>query len=176
MQITPTPLADVFLVEITPIADERGLFARTCDEQLFARAGLCTHWPQCNTSFNLWQGTLRGLHYQIAPHAEAKLVRCTRGAIFDVAVDLRPDSPTFCQWFGCELTADNRAALYVGEGLAHGFLTLSDHSEVFYQMGRAYHPDSARGVRWDDPAFAITWPSTPLFMAERDRSYEDFHP
>lgn len=174
MQISPTPIADVMLVEITPIADERGLFARTSDDALFTRAGLCHHWPQCNTSFNLHRGTLRGLHYQAAPHAEAKLVRCTRGAIFDVAVDLRPDSSTFRQWFGCELTADNRAALYIGEGLAHGFLTLADNSEVFYQMGARYHPDSACGVRWNDPTFAIDWPIAPLFMAERDRNYEDF--
>jgi len=129
---------------------------------------------QCNLSRNLARGTLRGLHHQAAPHEEAKLVRCSRGTIFDVAVDLRPDSPTFRDWFGQELSTENGRMLFVPEGLAHGFITLTDDSEVLYQMSEPYEASAARGVRWDDPAFAIEWPLEPVMISERDRTFPDF--
>lgn len=154
--------------------DERGLFGRTWCRKEFGEAGLRPDVVQCSISFNYRRGTLRGLHYQAAPHAEAKLVRCTRGAMYDVAVDLRPDSPTFCRWTAAELTAENRRALYIPEGCAHGFLTLEDNTEVFYQMSEFYHPEAARGVRWNDPAFGIVWPAEVTVISERDRSYPDF--
>ena len=155
-------------------ADERGAFARTyCADELRAN-GLDPRISQCSTSFNRQAGTLRGLHYQRQPHAEVKLVRCTTGAIFDVAVDLRPGSPTYCRWVGIELTAENRRALYVPEGCAHGFLTLVDGSEVFYQISSPYVAEAGTGVRWDDPAFGVQWPSTPIVIAERDAGYPDF--
>lgn len=174
MNLSPTRIPGVMLVEISPQSDARGLFARTYDAATFAEAGLPTNWPQCNTSWNAERGTLRGMHFQADPKAEPKLVRCTRGAIFDVAVDLRPGSPSYCGWVGAELTADNRKAFYIPPGCAHGFLTLEDGAEVFYQMGESYVPDLARGVRWDDPAFAIDWPFAPTVIGERDAAYPDF--
>lgn len=157
-------------------ADERGAFARTyCADEIRAH-GLDARVAQCSTSFNRRAGTLRGLHYQRPPHAEVKLVRCTMGAIFDVAVDLRPESPTYCRWVGVELTAENRRALYVPEGCAHGFLTLVDGSEVFYQISSPYVAQAGTGVRWNDPAFGVQWPSTPIVMAERDADYPDYQP
>ena len=141
-----------------------------------AEAGLSTAWPQCNTSWNPRRGTLRGMHYQENPRPEPKLVRCTRGRVFDVALDLRPHSPTFKAWVGVELSADSRAALYIPPGCAHGFLTLEDGCEVFYQMGESYVPELARGVRWNDPAFAIAWPIEPTLIGERDATYPDFAP
>ncbi len=174
MRLSPTTLPDVLLVEVTALSDERGLFARTYDEALFARSGLPTRWPQCNTSWNRHRGTLRGLHYQAEPHGEPKLVRCTRGRVFDVAVDLRPASPDFRRWVGIELSAEARDALYIPAGFAHGFLTLEDDCEVFYQMGENYVPELARGVRWNDPAFAIVWPAVPAVLSERDAAYPDF--
>lgn len=176
MKIIPTPLAGVMRVEITAHQDERGLFARTFDADLFAAHGMPTHWPHCNVSWNPKRGTLRGLHFQMEPRPEPKLVRCTRGAIWDVAVDLRPQSATYCRWTAAELTADNRSALFIPPGFAHGFLTLADDSEVFYQMGDTYVADLARGVRWDDPAFAIEWPFAPRIIGERDATYGDFRP
>ncbi|MGE5548214.1 MAG: dTDP-4-dehydrorhamnose 3,5-epimerase [Solirubrobacterales bacterium] len=176
MRIEATRIPGVMVVEVSPHADDRGLFARTFDAALFAAAGLPTEWPQCNTSWNPRRGTLRGMHYQAEPGPEPKLVRCTRGRIFDVAVDLRPGSPTFRSWVGTELSADRRNALYVPPGCAHGFLTLEDGAEVFYQMGAAYVPDLARGVRWNDPAFAIEWPFAPALIGERDAAYPDFRP
>ncbi|MEW5729779.1 MAG: dTDP-4-dehydrorhamnose 3,5-epimerase [Pseudomonadota bacterium] len=176
MKITATTIPGVMVVEVSPHADDRGLFARTYDAALFAEAGLPTHWPQCNTSWNPRRGTLRGMHYQAEPRPEPKLVRCTRGRVFDVAVDLRPASPTFKAWVGVELSADGRAALYVPPGCAHGFLTLEDGCEVFYQMGESYVPELARGVRWNDPAFAIAWPMEPLLIGARDAAYPDFGP
>lgn len=176
MKLTATAIPGVTVVEVSPHADDRGLFARTYDAALFAEAGLPTHWPQCNTSWNPKRGTLRGMHYQAEPRPEPKLVRCTRGRVFDVAVDLRPDSPTFKAWVGVELSADTRAALYIPPGCAHGFLTLEDGCEVFYQMGESYVPELARGVRWDDPAFAIAWPTRPLLIGARDAAYPDFEP
>ncbi len=174
MRLSPTTLPDVLLVEVSALSDERGLFARTYDEATFARFGLPTRWPQCNTSWNRHRGTLRGLHYQAEPHPEAKLVRCTHGRVFDVAVDLRPDSPHYCRWTGAELSASARNALYIPAGFAHGFLTLEDECEVFYQMGESYVPDLAQGVRWNDPAFAIDWPAAPAVISERDAAYPDF--
>lgn len=176
MKFLPSALPGVMVVEITARRDERGLFARTYDAELFAAAGMPTNWPQCNVSYNLRRGTLRGMHYQADPRPEPKLVRCTRGRVFDVAVDLRPDSPTFRRWFGVELAADRHNALFIPAGLAHGFLTLEAESELFYQMGASYDAGLARGVRWNDPAFAIEWPFAPEVMAERDATFADFKP
>lgn len=176
MLFTQTPLPGVVVIDPEPHADERGFFARSWCREEFARHGLNPKLAQCNISYNRRQGTLRGMHYQQAPFAEAKLVRCTRGAIYDVALDLRPDSRTFMQHFAVELTADNHRMLYVPEGCAHGFLTLEDHTEVFYQMSEMYRSDCGRGVRWNDPAFAIAWPAQVRVISERDRSYPDFHP
>ena len=174
MRLTPTPLAGAFVIELDLLRDERGYFARTFDAPEFAKAGLDPAVVQCNTSYNAAAGTLRGLHYQADPDGEAKLVRCTRGAIFDVAVDLRPRSETYCRWFGVELTADNRRMLYIPVGMAHGFQTLQAQSEVHYQMSHPYLPDQARGVRFDDPAFGIPWPLPDPIVSERDRSFPDF--
>jgi dTDP-4-dehydrorhamnose 3,5-epimerase len=174
MMFTETKLAGVFLVEPELREDERGFFARTWCQREFAEHGLSTRLVQCNVSFNHRRGTLRGMHYQTAPHAEAKLVRCTMGAIHDVIVDLRRDSPTFRQWVAVELTAHNRRTIFVPEGLAHGFQTLADESEVFYQMLEFHHPECARGVRWDDPAFAIAWPLPIATISDTDRGYADF--
>jgi dTDP-4-dehydrorhamnose 3,5-epimerase len=171
-----TGIDGVWVIEPERIEDERGFFARTWDPDEFAERGLNPDLAQCSISFNRTRGTLRGLHYQAAPHEEAKLVRCTAGAIFDVAVDLRPHSSTFRDWFGIELSAENRLALYIPEGCVHGFLTLADDSQVHYQISQAYVPDAGRGVRWDDPAFAIRWPGDVVVINERDRSYPDFRP
>jgi dTDP-4-dehydrorhamnose 3,5-epimerase len=176
MIFTETPLPDAFVIEPERYEDERGFFARTWCQREFAEHGLNPRLVQCSVSFNAHNGTLRGLHYQAAPRAEAKLVRCTSGAIFDVIVDLRPSSRTYLGWTTAELTAENRTALYVPEGFAHGFLTLADGSEVFYQMSEFFSRDHARGVRYDDPAFGIDWPSKVLVIADRDRSYPDFEP
>jgi dTDP-4-dehydrorhamnose 3,5-epimerase len=171
-----TAIDGVLVIEPERHEDERGFFARIWDPDEFAERGLNPELAQCSISFNRARGTLRGLHYQAAPHEEAKLVRCTSGAIFDVAVDLRPDSSTFRDWFGVELSAENRLALYVPEGCAHGFLTLADDSEVHYQISQAYVPDAGRGVRWNDPAFAIRWPGDVVAINDRDGSYPDFRP
>lgn len=162
------------IVSPTVNADKRGLFARTYDAAAFAAAGLPTLWPQCNTSANRRKGTLRGMHYQAEPRPDSKLVRCTRGRIFDVVVDLRKNSASFGQWVGVELSEDNRDALAVPAGCAHGFLTLEDDCEIFYMMGEVYVPELARGVRWNDPAFAIRWPAEPTVIAERDANWPDF--
>jgi dTDP-4-dehydrorhamnose 3,5-epimerase len=174
MNIRPTALVGVMLVSPTANADERGLFARTYDEAAFAAAGLPTRWPQCNTSWNPSKGTLRGMHYQAEPRPDPKLVRCTRGRIFDVVVDLRKESASFRHWAGIELSEHNRDALAIPEGCAHGFLTLQDDCEVFYMMGEVYRPELARGVRWNDPAFAIRWPAEPSLITERDSTWPDF--
>lgn len=174
MRVEPTPLAGLWVIEQERIADERGFFARTFDPLAFELAGLDGAVAQCSTSFNTRAGTLRGMHFQAAPHAESKTVRCTRGAIFDVAVDLRPGSRTHRQWFGTELTAENGRALHVPDGFAHGFQTLEDASEVFYVISVPYAPGAGRGVRWDDPAFAIAWPEPPAggrILSERDATY-----
>jgi dTDP-4-dehydrorhamnose 3,5-epimerase len=176
MIFTPLPLEGAFLIGIEPISDERGFFARSWCREEFSRHGLQANIEQCNISFNAQRGTLRGLHFQIEPYAEAKLVRCIRGRIFDVIVDLRPASPTYRHWHAEELDAENRSAMYVPKGLAHGFQTLIDDSEVMYQMTEPYHPESSRGVRWDSPWLRIDWPiNHPIVISERDRSFPD-HP
>ena len=170
MRFVATPLAGAFVIELEELGDERGFFARSFCAEEFRAHGLDPVVAQCNVSFNAARGTLRGLHWQAAPHAEAKLVRCTRGAIWDVVVDLRPGSASARRWFAAELTADNRRALYVPAGFAHGFQTLADASEVLYQMSELYHAGLARGVRWNDPALAISWPIAPAIVSERDRA------
>ena len=174
MTFHESKLAGAFAIYLEPIPDERGFFARAWCQRDFEAHGLNARLAQCNVSFNTRRGTLRGIHYQAAPYAEAKLVRCTRGAIYDVVVDLRQDSPTFKEWIAVVLTAANRHMVYVPEGCGHGFLTLEDETEVFYQVSQFYHADSARGVRWDDPAFCITWPEKVEVIAERDRTYPNF--
>jgi dTDP-4-dehydrorhamnose 3,5-epimerase len=169
-----TTIAGVFEIQLERMADERGFFARSWCRQEFERAGLNACLVQCSISYNPRKGTLRGMHYQAAPFQEAKLVRCTRGSIYDTIIDLRPHSPTFKQWMGVTLTAQDRNMAYVPEGCAHGFLTLEDDCEVFYQMSTSYCADAARGVRWDDPAFKIAWPARPQLLSERDRNYPDF--
>ena len=154
-----TPIPGVFVLEPERSEDERGFFARTWCAEEFAAHGLDTRVAQCSISFNSRAGTLRGMHYQAAPHEETKVVRCTAGAIYDVALDLRPDSPTFRAWTAVELSAENRAALYLPQGIAHGFQTLQDASEVLYMISVSHAPKSACGVRWDDPAFGIEWPA-----------------
>jgi dTDP-4-dehydrorhamnose 3,5-epimerase len=171
-----TTLPGAMVVGIERREDERGFFARSFCQREFEAQGLETQVAQCNVSFNRRRGTLRGLHWQAAPHGEAKLVRVTRGALWDVIVDLRPDSPTYCRWFGVELSADNRRALYIPPGFAHGFQTLVDDVEVFYQMSTFYVPGAQRGARWDDPAFGIDWPIRPPFLNERDAACPDFVP
>ena len=178
MRFTETPLAGAWLIDFDRHEDERGFFARTYDRDELQARGMDPTVAQCNTSFNTRAGTLRGMHFQAAPHGEPKLVRCTRGAIFDVIVDLRPDSSTHRRWFGVELRAENGRSLYVPVDMAHGFQTLSDASEVLYMMGHEYVPEAASGVRWNDPAFAIDWPDAPSgrTISERDRSYPDYAP
>ena len=171
MNFKETQLKDVYFVELDRIEDERGFFARSWCAREFEEHGLNPNLVQCNVSYNKKKGTLRGMHYQAAPHEEAKLVRCTAGALYDVVIDLRPDSPTFKQWFGVEMTAENRRALYVPEGFAHGFQTREDDTEVLYQMSEFYHPENARGVRYDDPAFGIKWPSSNITISPKDKSF-----
>lgn len=174
-----TGVVDVVVIELESYVDERGAFTRTFDAGLFAAQGLNPRVVQCNNSFNPRAGTLRGLHFQKPPHAECKLVRCTKGRVFDVAVDLRPDSPTHGRWVGVELSAENMLCVLVPEGFAHGFQTLEDNSEVHYQTTCPYTPTAEGGVRWDDPTFAITWPDPPAgerIMSARDRAFPDYAP
>lgn len=171
-----TQLPGVFEIHLQPMPDERGLFARTWCRNEFEANGLNPGLAQCSLSYNTRKFTLRGLHYQATPYAEAKLVRCTRGAIFDVVVDLRPESTAFKNWIAVVLTAANRHMVYVPERCAHGFLTLDDETEVFYQMSEFYHPEAAHGVRWDDPAFRIAWPAAAEVISDRDRTYPNFEP
>lgn len=177
MIFTPLELEGAFLVDLEPHPDERGFFARAWCREEFEAHGLNNALVQCNLSFNHLRGTLRGMHYQRAPHAEAKLVRCTRGAILDVIVDLRPGSPTHARWLGVELTEENRSALYVPEGFAHGYQTLTDGTETLYQVSAAYAPGAEGGVRWDDPAFGIEWPDAdPRIVSDKDRAWPDYDP
>jgi dTDP-4-dehydrorhamnose 3,5-epimerase len=169
-----TTLLGAFVIELEQLGDARGFFARTWCQREFATRGLDAKLVQCNISFNHATGTVRGMHYQVAPYAEAKLVRCTMGAIYDVIIDLRPESPTFTQWIAVELTAENRRMCYIPKGFAHGFQTLRDNTEVLYQMSEFYAPAAARGIRWNDPAFGIQWPMEVRVIAERDRTYPDF--
>jgi len=172
MLFTETRLKGAFIIDLEPREDERGFFARSWCTEEFEKLGLNPHLAQCNISFNKKRGTLRGLHYQAAPFLEAKLVRCTMGAIYDVIVDMRVDSLTFRQWLAVELTAENRRAIYIPEKFAHGFQALKDNTEVFYQMTESYHPDYARGIRWNDPTFAIEWPlRNELILSGKDSSY-----
>lgn len=174
MIFRPTALPGVMLVQPERREDHRGYFVRTWCAQEFADHGLDPRLVQSSTSFNRRRGTLRGLHYQVPPHAEAKLIRCVRGAIWDVALDLRPESATFRSHVGIELTAASGDALYIPPGLAHGFQTLEDNTEVFYQMSEPFAPEAQRGVRFDDPAFGIRWPLPAAIVLERDRAYADF--
>jgi len=187
MVFTETKLKGAYIIDLEPIPDDRGYFARSFCQREFERYGLDPCVAQCNISFNAKKGTLRGMHYQAKPFEEVKLIRCTRGAIFDVIIDLRPDSSTYCQWIGVEFTAsfshlpspisqlaNTIRSLYVPKGFAHGFLTLEDNTEVFYQMSEFYSPDHATGLRWDDPAFGIEWPIEVQVISDRDKNYLDF--
>jgi dTDP-4-dehydrorhamnose 3,5-epimerase len=171
-----TRLPGAYLIDLEPISDERGFFSRQWCEREFAERGLVTQVSQASVAFNRAKATLRGMHWQVAPHAEVKLVRCIRGAIYDVIVDLRLSSGTFGEWIAVQLDEDNRRTLYVPEGFAHGYQTLSAGSEVWYQMSAPYAPQAARGFRWDDPRFGIEWPSARRrVISERDRAWPDFH-
>ncbi len=174
MRFTQTSLKDAYIIEPERLEDERGYFARTWCQQEFAQHGLDSELSQCNISFNHKQGTVRGMHLQLLPFAETKLVRCPQGAMYDVIIDLRADSPTFQQWTAIELTAANLRALYVPKGFAHGFQTLMDDTSVFYQMSGFYQPAHARGFRWNDPTFNIDWPQPVNVISERDRDYDDY--
>ena len=175
MKLIRIPLPGAYVIEIEPVADERGFFARTWSAQEFKLHGLNPTLEQCSISFNKKCGTLRGMHYQAAPHGQTKIVRCTMGSIYDVIIDLRIGSPTFRQWVGVDLTAANRRMLYVPKEFAHGFQTLEDDTETFYQMSDIYVPESGRGVRWNDPAFGIVWPDAEeRIINARDRDYPDF--
>lgn len=167
-----TKLTGAFIIEPEKLEDQRGFFARAWCEKEFAAYGLNTKLVQCNISFNCKKGTLRGMHYQMAPYEEVKLVRCTQGAIYDVIVDLRPHSPTYRQWVSVELTRENRLMLYIPGEFAHGFQTLLDNTEVFYQMSEFYHPESARGIGWNDPLLGIEWPILKPIMSEKDKNLE----
>ena len=167
-------LPGVFEIGLEPYCDARGFFARSWCHKEFEAHGLNSAIVQCNVSFNARKGTLRGMHYQEPPKAEAKLVRCTAGSIYDVVIDLRPESATFRRWLGVTLSAAHHNMLYVPEGFAHGFLTLEDNTEVFYQMSEYYRPELARGVRWDDPAFQIAWPASVEVISDRDQQYPNF--
>ena len=168
-----TPIPGLVIVDLDMHTDERGFFARSWCAREFADAGLPDGLAQCSISWNKSRHTLRGMHWQAAPHGEGKLVRCTGGALLDVVVDLRAESPTYLDHFSAELTSSNRSALFIPAGLAHGFLTLADETEVLYQMDTPYVAEASRGVRWDDPAFAIDWPAVPAVISERDSTYPD---
>jgi len=168
---TETKLKGSYIIDIEPIEDERGFFARSWCRKEFAAHGLNPDLVQCNISYNKKKGTLRGMHYQAAPHGEVKLVRCTRGSIYDVIVDLREGSETLRQWVGFELSQENRRLLYIPEGFAHGFQTLEDNTEVFYQMSEYYMPEYARGIRWDDSALSIEWPLKKTIVSSKDQKY-----
>lgn len=176
MIFTPTEVEGVFVVDVERRIDDRGWFGRTYSPDEFAAHGVAWQVVQCSMSVNHRSGTLRGLHYQGDPHGDPKLVRCSRGRIFDVAVDLRPSSPTYCRWTSEVLDPDTANALFVPAGCAHGFLTLSDSTEVSYLIGASYAPGAARGVRWDDSAFGIDWPFAPSVISDRDARYPDFTP
>jgi dTDP-4-dehydrorhamnose 3,5-epimerase len=175
MTFTETKLKGVYIIEPYRFEDERGFFAPSFSAKEFAARGMADVFVENNISYSKRRGTLRGMHFQAEPHGQAKLVRCTRGAVFDVAVDLRPDSPTFKEWIGVELTAENRSMVYLPGNCGHGFQTLVDDSEVFYMVSQLYAPESGRGFRWDDPAFGIDWPDVGTrLLLERDETYPDF--
>ena len=174
MRFEPAPLAGVFVVQLERREDDRGFFARTFCESEFLEHGLVTRFVQCNISSNTSRGTLRGMHLQRDPKPEVKLVRCTKGSVYDVVVDLRPSSPTHRKWFAVELSAANGKALYIPGGIAHGFQTLEDATELYYHMGEFYYPELADGVRWNDPAFGIIWPVENPILSPKDRDYKDY--
>ena len=174
MLFAETKLKGAFIIDVDLREDERGFFARSWCKNEFIEHGLNPHLVQCNISFNKKRGTLRGMHFQITPFEEVKLVRCTLGAIYDVIIDLRPDSPTYCQWLSVELTQENHRAVFIPAGFAHGFQTLQDNSEVFYQMSEFYHPECSRGVRWNDIAFGVDWPIDKPIISDRDKEYLDY--
>lgn len=172
MQFTETKLSGAYIIDLELRNDDRGFFARAFCKEEFGKHGLVTDLLQCNISFNKAKGTLRGMHYQTAPHQETKVIRCTMGSVYDVIVDIRPDSPTFLQWIGVELSAQNHRMIYVPRDFAHGYLTLDDACEVFYYVDAMYEPKSASGLRWDDPSIAIHWPTPPVVMSPADTSWE----
>ena len=174
MKFSQTKIDGVWQITLDRHEDDRGWFARSWCVREFEEQCINPRMVQCNLSFNQKRGTLRGMHYQAEPHTEDKYIRVNRGAIYDVALDLRPDSPTYKQWQGFELSTANHTLLYLPKGIAHGFLTLTDETEVMYLVSAFYEPDAGRGVRWNDPAFGIDWPFEPSVMVERDRTYEDF--
>jgi dTDP-4-dehydrorhamnose 3,5-epimerase len=176
MRFTPTPLTGAYLIDIEPRGDERGFFARAFCRNEFAEQGLQTEFVQVNNSLSAQRGTLRGMHYQLEPAAEVKVVRCIAGALWDAIIDLREGSPTFGRWFGAELSADNRRMMYAPRGFAHGFITLSDNAEVFYLVSAFYAPERERGIRWSDPRFGIAWPIAPTVLSDKDRDRADFDP
>lgn len=174
MKFEELKLKGAFLIHLEPRCDERGFFARAWCEKEFSEAGLDTCTKQCNIAYNVQKGILRGMHFQREPHAETKIVRCIRGRILDVIIDLRKGSPTRTKWLGVELNEDNRLALYVPKGFAHGYLTLTDKAEIFYQVSESYHPESEGGVRWNDKAFGIEWPFSEPLVSPKDSSFPDF--
>tara|TARA_B100000686_G_C16772954_1_gene966443 strand:+ start:1116 stop:1643 length:528 start_codon:yes stop_codon:yes gene_type:complete len=174
LNFTETKLSGAFIIEPERLQDDRGFFARSWCEKELAGHNLDTDLAQCNISFNKAKGTLRGMHYQIKPFEEAKIVRCTRGSIYDVIIDLRPDSPTLKHWTAVELNEENRNMLYVPKGFAHGFQTLADNTEIFYQISALYSPRHARGIKWNDPAFNIEWPIDTLTISDKDKSYSNY--
>ena len=177
MRLVETSIAGAWLIELQPISDDRGSFARVWCEETLAARGLNGRFRQCNAAVSRKRGTLRGLHYQAAPHEEVKLMRCVRGAIFDVIADIRPESPTYLKWFGVELTAGNDRMLYVPEGCAHGYQTLVDDTEVVYPVTAVYNPSAERGIRWNDPAFGIEWPeAADRQLSPKDQRWPDFQP
>jgi len=174
MIFTETPLRGAYLIDLEKRGDERGFFARAFCEKEFGAHALATHFVQVNNSLSAQRGTLRGMHYQLAPKAETKLVRCIRGALYDVILDLRRGSPTFGRSFGAEVSAENRRMMYVPKGFAHGFITLGDHTEAFYFVDEFYAPEQERGIRWNDARFAIPWPIEPVVISDKDRAHRDF--
>jgi dTDP-4-dehydrorhamnose 3,5-epimerase len=174
MVFTETPVKGAYLIGLEKRGDDRGFFARVFCEREFQQHGLATRFVQVNNSLSTVSGTLRGMHYQLHPKAETKLIRCLRGALYDVVLDLRPDSPTFGQSFGAEITADNRLMMYLPKGCAHGFVTLAENTEVFYLVDEFYSPQMERIVRWNDPLFSIAWPIQPALLSDKDRDARDF--
>ncbi len=176
MKFTETKIPGAWLIDLEKRGDDRGFFARAFCENEFGAHGLVTRFVQVNNSLSAQKGTLRGMHYQLAPKGETKVVRCIRGALYDVILDLRQGSPTFGQSFGAELTAENRRMMYVPKGFAHGFITLADDTEAFYFVDEFYAPDRERGVRYDDPKFRIEWPIAPVVVSDKDKGHRDFDP
>ena len=174
MKFTSTELAGATIIELDLLKDHRGFFARCFCEKEFQEVGLESRYVQCNTSWNEKKGILRGMHYQVEPYAEVKLVRCTRGSIYDVIIDLRENSPTRGKWIGIELSAENRKMLYVPTGFAHGYQTLEPDTEVFYMVSEFYTPGSEKGIRWNDPAFQIDWPLSNPILSEKDKTHPDY--